>query len=79
MADLQAGAYWRSPFRALMTSKQLIEYVVLDIEAADRITGRYSLARAEVCIVYLSCIFIIFAIFQPIQKMCNRNENVPPL
>lgn len=45
---LEAGAYWRAPFRALMTSKQLIEYVVLDIEPADRTTGRFSLARAEV-------------------------------
>lgn len=31
-----------------MTSKQLIEYVVLDIEPADHSKGRFALARAEV-------------------------------
>lgn len=41
-----------------MTSKQLIEYVVLDIEPADHSKGRFALARAEVrAVCRLSTVF----------------------
>lgn len=38
-AVLEGTAYWRSPFKALMNSRQLVEYIVLDIEILD---PRYS-------------------------------------
>lgn len=31
-AYMEAPVYWRTPFTAMMSSRQLIEYVVLDIE-----------------------------------------------
>jgi nonsense-mediated mRNA decay protein 3 len=37
---LDAPSYWRSPFKALFTSRQLVEYVVLDVEEEQQ--GRYS-------------------------------------
>lgn len=44
--------YWRQPFQALLSSRQLVEYVVLDIEplAAPQGCGtsRYQLAEAQV-------------------------------
>ena len=51
MAPVQAPAFWRAPFRPLMHSKQLVEYVVLDIEPLEHHGGgggRFALARAEV-------------------------------
>ena len=52
---LEAPAYWRSPFRALMSSRQLVEYIVLDIEVVDgrgnagyAHHGRWSLAECTV-------------------------------
>ena len=50
----QAPAYWRAPFRALATGKQLAEYVVLDVEDLGQTVGRYSLARAEVRILLVT-------------------------
>ncbi|XP_020093834.1 60S ribosomal export protein NMD3 [Ananas comosus] len=54
VAFLDAAQYWRAPFRALLTSRQLVEYVVLDVEpdddpdlAADA-GSRYQLAHAQV-------------------------------
>ncbi len=48
MLSPQAPAYWRAPFRALATGKQLAEYVVLDVEDLGQSAGRFALARAEV-------------------------------
>lgn len=31
-ATMDAAVYWRTPFKALLTSRALVEYVVLDIE-----------------------------------------------
>jgi nonsense-mediated mRNA decay protein 3 len=51
-AVLEAPAFWRSPFRALMSSRQLVEYIVLDVEGVDprgpggyNHNGRWSLAE----------------------------------
>ena len=34
MNGAQAAAYWRMPFRPVLSSRQLSEYVVLDVEAS---------------------------------------------
>lgn len=34
-AAMEANGYWRSPFRPLMSSRQLVEYVVLDAEVVE--------------------------------------------
>ncbi|CAI9110289.1 OLC1v1010287C1 [Oldenlandia corymbosa var. corymbosa] len=49
---LDADQYWRSPFKSLLSSRQLVEYVVLDVEpiSSEVIVGgsRYLLADAQV-------------------------------
>nr|XP_010930835.1 60S ribosomal export protein NMD3 [Elaeis guineensis] len=51
-AFLDASQYWRAPFKALLSSRQLVEYIVLDIEVeSSEVTvggSRYSLAYAQV-------------------------------
>ncbi|XP_008796291.2 60S ribosomal export protein NMD3 [Phoenix dactylifera] len=51
-AFLDASQYWRAPFRALLSSRQLVEYIVLDVEVeSSEVTvggSRYSLAYAQV-------------------------------
>ncbi|KAL4198052.1 hypothetical protein AMTRI_Chr03g138280 [Amborella trichopoda] len=51
-AFLDANQYWRSPFRPLLTSRQLVEYVVLDVELETMVTNvggtKYSLGEAQV-------------------------------
>ncbi|KAG1354208.1 60S ribosomal export protein NMD3 [Cocos nucifera] len=46
-AFLDARQYWRVPFKALLSSRQLVEYIVLDIEVTEA-TVRGSLASAQV-------------------------------
>lgn len=49
---LDAEQYWRASFKSLLTSRQLVEYIVLDIEAVSsevNIGGsKYALADAQV-------------------------------
>ncbi|KAJ4840889.1 hypothetical protein Tsubulata_010392 [Turnera subulata] len=49
---LDADQYWRTSFQSLLTSRQLVEYIVLDVETISRevIVGgsRYALADAQV-------------------------------
>lgn len=57
-AAMDAPVYWRSPFKAMLTSRALVEYVVLDIEpvhgggggfhGGSGSSGRWSLAEAQV-------------------------------
>jgi hypothetical protein len=49
---LQAGTFFHDPLRPMMNSKQLREYVVLDIEACGPSTNR--LALADVQVLHLS-------------------------
>jgi len=44
----QAPVYWRNAFRALASAKQLVEYVVLDIEPLGPATAKHTLAEAQV-------------------------------
>lgn len=53
-ATLEAGAYWRNPLRAMMSSRQLSEFYILDAEAVEVPHGafgtgskRYALAQCE--------------------------------
>lgn len=38
-ASMDAAVYWRTPFKALLTSRALVEYVVLDIEPIHGVGG----------------------------------------
>lgn len=40
--------YWRNPFRPLATAKQLVEYVVLDIEPLGPTSQKHALAEVQV-------------------------------
>lgn len=35
VAELNSSTYWKAPFRALCTSKKLIEFIVMDISEAE--------------------------------------------
>ncbi|XP_065869143.1 uncharacterized protein [Euphorbia lathyris] len=49
---LNADQYWRAPFKSLLTSRQLVEYIVLDVETTgpevDVGGSKYALAEAQV-------------------------------
>ena len=45
---LQERQFQRHPFRAVLGSRQLVEYVVLDAEPAGTSTGRFALADVQV-------------------------------
>ncbi|PIA47052.1 hypothetical protein AQUCO_01400037v1 [Aquilegia coerulea] len=51
-AFIDADQYWRAPYGALLSSKQLVEYVVLDVESLSsevNVAGsKYSLADVQV-------------------------------
>jgi nonsense-mediated mRNA decay protein 3 len=47
-ADLSTPIYWRSPFSPLADVKELIEFVVMDIEPIGPQKGRFLLAEATV-------------------------------
>lgn len=46
--ELAASQYWKTPFAALMNSKQASEFVVLDIEPTGEENGKYLMADATV-------------------------------
>ncbi len=45
---VQANQYWRYPFRPVMGSRQLVEFVVLDVETVGRTTDRMVQADVQV-------------------------------
>eukprot|EP01018_Ginkgo_biloba_P032530 Gb_21795 [translate_table: standard] len=51
-AFMDANQYWRVPFKSLLSNRQLVEYIVLDIEVEIGLTTvggmKYSLADAQV-------------------------------
>jgi nonsense-mediated mRNA decay protein 3 len=47
-ADLPTNIYWRAPFKNLADVKELVEFVVLDIESTGKQNGRFFLAEATV-------------------------------
>jgi len=47
-ADIPSPIYWREPFKTLADVQELVEFIVLDIEALGRQNGRFFLAEATV-------------------------------
>jgi nonsense-mediated mRNA decay protein 3 len=48
--DITSQVYWRTPFEALATVTDLVEFTVLDIEPSGPTRGRYVLADAQVAL-----------------------------
>jgi nonsense-mediated mRNA decay protein 3 len=48
VADVSTPIYWRAPFASLADSKELTEFIVMDIEPLGVERGRYMLAEATV-------------------------------
>ena len=44
----QANAYWRASYTPMLGSRQLVEFVVLDIEPLGPAHGKHALAEAQV-------------------------------
>jgi hypothetical protein len=53
----QANQYWRHPFRPVMGSRQLVEFVVLDAEPAGQASGRFALADVQAGALLPVCCF----------------------
>lgn len=47
-ADISTPIYWRAPFRSLADVKELVEFIVMDIEPTGIEKGRWQLAEATV-------------------------------
>jgi len=47
-AEMNATAFWKSPFRAISSASQLVEYVVLDATPLGKARGKWELAEVEV-------------------------------
>lgn len=47
-ADLSASVFWRTPFSALAEVSQLVEFIVLDVEATGDVRGKNVLADVTV-------------------------------
>ena len=56
LALSQANAYWRQPFEPALNSRQLVEFVVLDIDVdAGAPSGRFKLADVQVSFSIEGC------------------------
>ena len=47
-ADISSQVFWRTPFTSIADVKDLVEFIVMDIEPASIVQGRYALAEATV-------------------------------
>lgn len=47
-ADISTAVYWRDPFNSLATSRNLIEFYVMDVELTGDVVGKYHLADVQV-------------------------------
>ncbi|KAL6307035.1 NMD3-domain-containing protein [Sparassis latifolia] len=50
LCELSAPTYWRTPFEALATVTDLVEFTVLDVEPSGQTRGKYVLADAQVAL-----------------------------
>lgn len=48
VVHLPASLYWRHPFDAIASHKQLVEFVILDVRLTGAIHGKWALAEVEV-------------------------------
>ncbi|KAK9863784.1 hypothetical protein WJX84_009015 [Apatococcus fuscideae] len=48
VAQVDANSYWRAPYTPMLGSRQLVEFVVLDIELLGPTHGKHALAEAQV-------------------------------
>jgi nonsense-mediated mRNA decay protein 3 len=46
--DIPNQLYWKNEFRSILTSKQLIPYIVLDVTLTGATFGKFALAEAQV-------------------------------
>eukprot|EP00479_Gromia_sphaerica_P013478 TRINITY_DN7526_c0_g1_i1.p1 TRINITY_DN7526_c0_g1~~TRINITY_DN7526_c0_g1_i1.p1 ORF type:complete len:296 (+),score=60.65 TRINITY_DN7526_c0_g1_i1:666-1553(+) len=46
-AEISSGTYFRYPFPAICNSRQLVEYIILDVHPLRTSEGKWSLARVE--------------------------------
>jgi len=46
--EFTSTAFWNNPFRSITTAKQLIQYVILDIQPLGKVNGKYLLADVQV-------------------------------
>jgi len=46
--EISAAVYWNNPFRAISSSRQLIEYIILDVTSTGISNGKYALAEVQV-------------------------------
>jgi nonsense-mediated mRNA decay protein 3 len=47
VAEMNAVAFWKAPFRAISSASQLIEYTVIDVIPSGKTRGRWMLAEVE--------------------------------
>lgn len=48
--ELAAPYYWKAPFKALLNSRQLVEYTVMDVEIVQGVkTHKWQLAEVQIC------------------------------
>ncbi|ROT41900.1 nonsense-mediated mRNA decay protein [Sodiomyces alkalinus F11] len=47
-ADVSSAIYWRAPFAALADTRQLVEFIVMDIDRTGPTKGKWALAEATV-------------------------------
>lgn len=72
---VQAGAFWRAPYKALLNSRHLVEYMILDIEPTGQTSanGKLELADAQVSAhhVILPCAYAIISHQLPDLASCT--------
>ena len=47
VCEFTSQSYWRAPFPSLCSSKELVEYVVLDVEAMGPTRGKVNIFFSE--------------------------------
>jgi len=48
IAEMNATAFWKSPYRAISSAGQLIEYTIIDVTPSNKTRGKWQLAEVEV-------------------------------
>jgi len=48
VAEMNAVAFWKAPFRAISSASQLVEYTVIDVTPTGKTRGKWLLADVEI-------------------------------